>query len=249
MPAAPLSACDPALDQLAAAITDRVPRSVSPAGLLEVFTQVDDPRKRRGKRYGLPVLLTLETCAVLAGARSCTAIAEWAADAGEAVWTALGIVRTPDESTFRRVFTRLDADEFDTALGTWAAAATAPDDGQRRRTAVDGKTPRGSRDGDTPGRHLLAAFDQHHKVVLAQRGVDEKTNDTAELKTLLGGLDLAGTAVALHTQHDTRHLADRPGSPLPVHSQGEPPDAVNRPGFRREPDAYTSATISASFWR
>nr|WP_322754491.1 transposase family protein [Frankia sp. Cas3] len=132
MPAVPLSACDPVLDQLAASIADTVPPPVSPAGLLAVFARLADPRKRRGRCYELPVLLTLATCAVLAGARSFTAVAEWAADAGEVVWAALGIVRTPDESTFRRVFARLDADAFDTALGTWAAAATVPPDGRLR---------------------------------------------------------------------------------------------------------------------
>ncbi|MCM3885210.1 ISAs1 family transposase [Frankia sp. R82] len=181
-------------------------RPVSPAGLLAVFAQVADPRKRRGTRHRLPVVLTLATCAVLAGARSFTAIAEWAADAGETVRDRLGIVRVPDASTFRRVLARLDADALDTALGAWAAAATTPTKGRRRRIAVDGKTLRGSRHGDRPGRHLLAAFDQQHHVVLAQRGVDAKTNEIPELKALLGALDLAGavvTADALHTQRDT----------------------------------------------
>ncbi|WP_261566800.1 transposase family protein [Frankia gtarii] len=135
MPATPLSAYDPVLDQLAASISD-LPLP-PPAGLLEVFAGVVDTRAP-GTPHRLPVVLTLATCAVLAGARSFTAIAEWAADAWQTVWAALGIVRTPEESTFRRVFTRLDADAFDTALGAWAAAVTVPNNGQRRRIAVDG---------------------------------------------------------------------------------------------------------------
>ncbi|ONH21894.1 ISAs1 family transposase [Pseudofrankia asymbiotica] len=171
-----------------------------------MFERVADPRKRRGRRHRLPVLLTLATCAVLAGARSFAAVAEWAADAGEAVAGRLGIVRVPDESTFRRVFAQLDADALDAALGAWAAAVTTPGEGERRRIAVDGKTLRGSRAGDTAGRHLLAAFDQCHGAVLAQRAVDAKTNEIPALKTLLAAVDLAGavvTADAPHTQHDT----------------------------------------------
>ncbi|MDT3445604.1 MULTISPECIES: transposase family protein [unclassified Pseudofrankia] len=128
--------------------------------LLAVSEQVVDPRKRRGRRHRLPVVLTLATCAVLVGARSFTAIAEWAADAGEAVAGRLGIVRVPDVSTFRRVFALLDADALDAALGAWVAGRTEPGKGQRRRVAGDGKTLRGSRAGDTAGRHLLAALDQ-----------------------------------------------------------------------------------------
>ncbi|WP_230202923.1 ISAs1 family transposase [Parafrankia discariae] len=171
-----------------------------------VFAQVTDPRKRRGRRHRLPVLLTLATCAGLAGARSFTAIAEWAADAGETVWSALGIVRVPDASTFRRVFTLLDADALDTALGAWVAAATSPGTRTRRRVAVDGKTLRGSRTGEVTGRHLLAALDHDTGVVLGQVAVDAKTNEIPALPVLLAGLDLTGvivTADALHTQTET----------------------------------------------
>jgi len=142
---------------------------------------------------------------VLAGARSFAAVCEWASDAGETACSALGIARVPDESTFRRVFALLDADALDAALGAWAAVTT-PAAGRRRRIAVDGKTLRGSRSGDTAGRHLLAAFDHDHQVVLAQRAVDARTNEIGELEALLGGVDLAGTVVtadALHTQRDT----------------------------------------------
>jgi hypothetical protein len=55
-----------------------------------------------------------------------------------------------------------------------------------------------------PGRHLLAAFDQQRHVVLAQRAVDAKTNEIAELKALLGGVDLAGAASRWGVPNPTR---------------------------------------------
>jgi hypothetical protein len=45
-----------------------------------VLAAVADPWARRGVRHRLAVILALAVCAVLAGARSFTAIAEWAAD-------------------------------------------------------------------------------------------------------------------------------------------------------------------------
>jgi predicted transposase YbfD/YdcC len=204
MPAAPVSSPTPALDQLAAAVTGGCLPPPSASGLLAVFGQLSDPRKPRGRRHGLAVVLTLATCAVLAGARSFTAIGEWSADAGRTVADLLGIVRVPDESTFRRVFAALDAYTLDTALGAWAAAA--PPAGTRRRIAVDGKTLRGSRTGDVPGRHLLAALDHYSGVVLGQVAVDAKSNEIPALPVLLAGLDLTDvviTADALHTQTET----------------------------------------------
>ena len=54
------------------------------AGLAGGAGQVTDPRRRRrGVRHRLVVILGLAVCAALAGARSFTAIAEWAADADE----------------------------------------------------------------------------------------------------------------------------------------------------------------------
>jgi hypothetical protein len=51
--------------------------------LLEDLAQLADPRQRRGRRHAL---VGVAVCAVLAGAKSLTAIGEWAADApGQAV--------------------------------------------------------------------------------------------------------------------------------------------------------------------
>lgn len=59
-------------------------------GLLNALAVVPDPRKRRGVRYAFTAVLACAVCAVLAGARSYAAIAEWAADADPAHRQALG---------------------------------------------------------------------------------------------------------------------------------------------------------------
>lgn len=54
---------------------------------------------------------------MLAGARSFTAIAEWAADADQATRDALRITGVvPSESTFRRMLQNLDADALASSL-------------------------------------------------------------------------------------------------------------------------------------
>jgi hypothetical protein len=64
--------------------------------------------------------LGLALCAVVAGAQSCTAIAEWAADADGRTLRVLGITgAVPSESTFRRTLQQLHADAFDDLAGTW----------------------------------------------------------------------------------------------------------------------------------
>ena len=65
------------------------PVTVAPE-LRAVLGQVTDPRKPRGVRHGLVVVLTAAVCAVAAGARSFVAIAGYAHGAGQGVPGALG---------------------------------------------------------------------------------------------------------------------------------------------------------------
>src|SRR5690242_990022 len=114
MPAAPSSLTDPAIDQLLTAAQALDGR----ARLLAVLAAVPDPRARRGVRHRLAVILGLAVCAVLADARSFTAIAEWAAGADQGTRDALGVTGVvPCESTFRRTLQNLDADALDDAAG------------------------------------------------------------------------------------------------------------------------------------
>src|SRR5262245_35334013 len=165
-------------------------------------------------RHRLAVILGLAVCAVLAGACSFAAIAEWAADADAETLARLGAAgAVPSESTFRRTLQRLDADAFDDLAGRWAQRRTAPGPGSRRVIAVDGKTLRGSRHGGDDGRHLLAAFDHADGVVLGQLEVGAKTNEIPLFAALLDRIEITGaviTADARHAQREhARHLARR----------------------------------------
>jgi predicted transposase YbfD/YdcC len=237
MPAAPSSLTDPAIGQL---LTAARALDGDRARLLPVLAAIPDPRARRGVRHKLAVILGLAVCAVLAGARSFTAIAEWAADADQGTWDALGVAGVvPCESTFRRTLQNLDADALDDAAGAWAQQRTAPGPGARRAIAVDGKTLRGSGIGDGPGRHLLAALDHARSVVLGQVDVEAKTNEIPLFATLLDRIDLAGaviTADALHAQRaHAEYLAGQRGAHYLITIKG------NQPGLR--------AQLAALPWR
>ena len=111
MPAPSSSLINPAIGHLAELTADT---AGDLPGLLTVLAGVADPRRRRGVRHRLLVILGLAVCAVLGGARSFTAIAEWAADADHETLARLGVTgAVPSESTFRRTLQRLDADAFD----------------------------------------------------------------------------------------------------------------------------------------
>jgi len=229
MPAVISSPIHPVVDQL----IDLVDEFVLPSQLLiPALATVVDPRDRRGVRHRLPTLLALSVCAVIAGARSFTAIAQWAADLAPHLSAGLGAGDTvPSESAFRRTLQRLDADHLDQVLGQWAAKRTAGFHGLRA-VAVDGKSVRGARTGDGRCPHLLAAITHIDGVVLGQLNVDVKTNEIPMLPTLLDTTDLNRTIItadALHcqrshasylvTQRGAHYLLTVKGNQPALHSQ------------------------------
>jgi Immunity protein 21/DDE_Tnp_1-associated len=133
-----------------------------PGGLLERLGALRDPRSRHGRRHALGGLLAIAAAAVLAGARSYTAIAEFAGEVPQATLARLGIFRrpysnwyvTPSERTLRRVLQQVDAGELDRVVGGWLAEQqSASATGERGAVAVDGKTVRGAVGPD--GRQVL----------------------------------------------------------------------------------------------
>lgn len=156
-----------------------------PEDLLTALTSVADPRQRRGVRHRLGVVLGVAVCAVLAGARSYTAIAEWARDLTPTIRSRLDLGRgAPCESTIRRLLQAVDAEELDAVICGWLAGRSQPGPG-RRVIAVDGKTARGARAAAGRAVHLLAAFDTATGVVLGQTVVDGKTNEINAFGPLL----------------------------------------------------------------
>jgi predicted transposase YbfD/YdcC len=236
MPASPSSLIDPVIGHLAGLAQDTAEEQ---PGLLAVLARVTDPRHRRGVRHRLVVILGLAVCAVLAGARSFTAIAEWAADADEETLARLGVYgAVPCESTIRRTLQRLDADAFDDLAGEWAQRRTLPGPKARRLIAVDGKTLRGSGAGGEDGRHLLAALDHAHGVVLGQVEVGAKTNEIPMFTVLLdriGIQDAVITADAMHAQRAHAEYLARRGAHYLLTIKG------NQPGLH--------AQLAALPWR
>ncbi|MFR9780979.1 ISAs1 family transposase [Micromonospora sp. MS34] len=189
------------------------------SSLAAALTAVPDQRDPRGVIHALPAVLATAIAAVLTGARSAAAVAEWAADAPQQVLAQLGVFRdpftgvhrAPDESTFRRILAGVDADALDDTVGRWILASRPPADTGRRVYSVDGKTLRASGPAGAQV-HLLAALDQHTGTVLGQVDVAGKTNEIRCFQPLLAPLDLTAvvvTADALHTQREhARWLVD-----------------------------------------
>jgi hypothetical protein len=174
-------------------------------GLLDLLRQVPDPRHRRGVRHPVRMVVALAICAAVAGARSFTAIAQWAQGLSAEALRRLGATRRtpPSEPTIRRVLQAVDADALDAQLGPWLLQVAGR---PGAALSVDGKTLRGGHARGQAAPHLLSAILHQDAVVVAQAAVPATTNEIPVLPALLRPLPLGGTVVtadALHTPAET----------------------------------------------
>ena len=192
--------------------------AVAPGTLAAALAGVPDPRRPYGWRTGyvpvpLVALLQATVVAVLSGARSLYAVAQWVRERAEddpALLEALGFPsgRSTCVATLHRVYRALDVEAFERAVGGWlATTVVAPDDA----VALDGKTVRGvpghverGASGEyVPGLHLVAAYAHRADAVLAQVRAPGKGQELAAVGAVLAQVPVAGRVVtgdALLTQ-------------------------------------------------
>jgi DDE_Tnp_1-associated/Transposase DDE domain len=175
------------------------------ASLMELFEGIQDPRSTRGKRHPLPALLALAVVATLAGMTSYEAIAQYGKERGWGFLQLLGFTRRRGlcKATYSRVFRRIDVADFEARVGRWIRGRLGA--GDAPHITIDGKTARGSRDGEMPGVHLVSAYAPDVRAVLGQLRVDAKTNEHKAALELLRVLPLKGKVVsgdAMFTHRD-----------------------------------------------
>jgi predicted transposase YbfD/YdcC len=173
-----------------------------PHPLIEVFSDIADFRKSRGKRHPLSAILALSCCAMLCGYRSYSAIAEWGRNYGADIAQALGFTHnTPCASTLHTIFRCLDREAFEAKLGAWAervvVTAPAAPEAPEIAMAVDGKTLRGSKKQGAPGMHLLSVLAHRVGLTLTQQAVAAKTNEIKAVETVFGQIVLTGRIVTM----------------------------------------------------
>src|SRR5436309_1575775 len=114
-------------------------------GLLAVLAAVPDPRDPRGVRYPLASVLAVAVCAVLAGAVTFAAIADWVRDLDSPAWARLGFTdRIPVASTVWRLL---------------AARASIPD---HRRGVCMVMTPRTTLSAEECAARIIKRFQQRY---------------------------------------------------------------------------------------
>jgi hypothetical protein len=186
--------------------------------LLEALAEVPDPRADN-KRHPLPAILALSIAAVLGGAKTLLAIAEWGRNHPEFA-RSLGFRHrlTPCVATLSNVFRALNAGALESVLARHFGAlppAEGAGPGGFQPFAVDGKALRGTfSDDGAAGVALVAAYLHRERRVVDQERV-EGGDELGAVRRLLLTLPVAGrvlTGDSLQTQRDVcRTLVQKGG--------------------------------------
>ena len=195
--------------------------SIDPASLYGAFEQVTDGRKKKGKRYPLPLLLTLLMLGKLAGETTVNGIVEWIKERqGELRRQLHWPKRFPTNSTYSEALARCDAQEIVTVIAHVLLKAraveqcgTEPSRLQANKqeevlthVAMDGKTLRGTLGHESEGQpsvHLLSLYECQSGIVLTQRAVQSKENEISAAAALVHPALVKGrisSTDAMHTQ-------------------------------------------------
>ena len=162
--------------------------------LWDALGKVHDRRSRQGRRYPLRSVLALSLGAVVSGCSSLGAIAEWIAEvAKRGLLAEFGIERgRPCHATLHYVFSSLNVQSLERALASWLTGEGLV---EGDHIAIDGKTLRGSRFAEYSAAHLLAAYCERLKGVVAQLKVEPGTNEITAAIKLLKSTNIQGAVI------------------------------------------------------
>jgi predicted transposase YbfD/YdcC len=190
--------------------------------LYREFEKVKDRRKKKGKRYPIPFVLTLVMLGKMGGQKSISGIRDWIKARERHLRRKLNWWKDfPVNTTYTNVLACCDPEEVVEAIKSVISKARAKEEcgtepsrllaykeeGENLiHTAMDGKTMRGTlhhaRENQPPV-HLLALYEAESGIVIAQETVESKENEITAAKRFLDPVYVKGRIIstdAMHTQ-------------------------------------------------
>jgi len=174
----------------------------------EHFSKVSDPRKDRTKHHKLMDMIAIAICAVICGAEGWVDIELFGNSKIHWLASFLELPNgIPSHDTFGRVFSLIDAQQFQLAFYEWVWAVNDIIQGQV--IDIDGKCLRGSDDQRLGKRaiYMVSAWAVENEIVLGQRKVDEKSNEITAIPELLKILSISGCIVTIDAMGTQTHIA------------------------------------------
>ena len=176
---------------------------------MSYFSELRDPRVERTREHLLEEILLMALAAVLSGAGSWNEIEGYSK--AKFLWLK-GFLKlpggVPSHDTFNRVISALDPAELEKGFSAWVGSIAELTAGEV--IAIDGKALCDTRErGKATLVHMVSAWASANNLVLAQRRVDEKSNEITAIPRLLDALALSGTVVTIDAMGCQKSIAEK----------------------------------------
>lgn len=166
---------------------------------LSYFEEIEDPRMdNHNRRHNFNDILTITILGAICGADSWVELCEFAEAKLDWLKTFLELPHgIPSHDTFGRIFSLIDADEFEECFREWVNSLSI--NLSKEIVAIDGKTLRGSHNRNKGVRplHLVSAWAVNNRFILGQVKTSEKSNEIEAIPRLLKMLDIKDTVVTI----------------------------------------------------
>lgn len=161
-----------------------------------IFSGITDPRIERKKLHLLEDILGLALLATICGSEGWETIEEFGNSKEDVLSELLELPNgIPSHDTIERLFKRINYREFEQAFIDWTTNLAIGSQG--KLVSIDGKTVRGSRDGNKMPIHIVSAWCSENRLILGQYKIDTKSNEITAIKALLSLLDLTDSVITI----------------------------------------------------
>lgn len=174
------------------------------------FGHIEDPRIERRKLHKLLDIIVIAICAVICGADNWVDIQHFGERKKAWLQQFLELPNgIPSHDTFGRVFSRLNAEQFQACFLEWVKAVNQVTRGQV--VAIDGKQVRRSMDSyrGKGAIYMVSAWAEENRIVLGQRKVADKSNEITAIPELLDLLEVAGCIVTIDAIGCQKEIAQK----------------------------------------
>ena len=178
-------------------------------GIIGHFTEIEDPREARGKRHLLVDILCIAILAVICDANDYEEIEGYGLAKQEWLSGFLELPHgVPSAATFRRVFAAINPEAWQACFVNWVRSLALEDDEMSEEVlAADGKTARGSRDGELGALHTVSVWASQQGIVVGQAQVEAHSNEITALPELIESLDVAGAVLTTDAMGTQKQVA------------------------------------------
>lgn len=176
--------------------------------LIESLNKIPDPREAWKVKHNLSALIFVNLSGVLCGAESWSDISDYCESKIEMLRKFVKLDNgAPSGDTFRRIFTLIDPIIIENLLRSNALELVNKN--IQTNIAIDGKSLKGSRRHDLKCLQSITAFCHEQNLVLAEIGVDIKSNEITAIPLLLDLLEIKGKTITIDAAGTQREIAKK----------------------------------------